>query len=71
MDFLEFACDFSITDCIEKVAENGVRVRVHVRAAFAAVPLQRLKFLNRVLLSHGVLDLRWKQLTFQAALFAI
>ena len=59
VDFPEFACDFFIADCIEEVAENGVRVRVHVEAAFAAVLLQRLKFLNRVLLCHGVFDLRF------------
>jgi len=59
MDFPEFACDFSMTDCIEEVAENSVGVPVHVGATLAAVPLQRLKFHNRVLLSHRVLDLRF------------
>lgn len=53
----ELACDLSIADCIEKVAENRVSVRVHVGAF--AVPLQRLTFINRVLLGHGVLDLRF------------
>jgi len=61
VDFPEFACDFSISDGIEKVAENGVRNNVHVGAF--AVSLQRLKSLNCVLLNHGVFDLRhgWNQ----------
>ena len=57
MNFAKLACDFPIADCIEEVAENGVRARVHVGAFI--VTLQRLKFLNRVLLNHGLFDLRF------------
>jgi hypothetical protein len=58
VDLPEFACDFSIADRIEEVAENGVRARVHVGAL--AVLLERLKFRNRVLLGHDVFDLRFE-----------
>jgi hypothetical protein len=53
----ELACDLSIADCIEEVAENRVSVGVHVGAF--AVPLQGLKFINSLLLGHGVFDLRF------------
>jgi hypothetical protein len=58
VDLPEFACDFSIADRIEEVAENGVRARVHVGAL--AVLLERLKFRNRVLLGHDVFDPRFE-----------
>ena len=57
MDPPEFACDFSITSGIEEIAENRVRARVHVEVF--AVPLQKLKFPDRVLLGHGLFDLRF------------
>jgi hypothetical protein len=56
VDLPELARDLSIANRIEEVAENRVCVSVHV-GAFAG-PLQGLKFINRVLLGHGVLDLR-------------
>ena len=59
MNFLEFARNFSIADCFEEVAENDVRVHVHIGAVFAAMLLQRVKFLNRVLLSLEVFDTRF------------
>lgn len=52
MDFPKFVGDFFIPDCIEELAENGVRASMHVGAAAAAVPLERLKPLNRLLLSY-------------------
>ena len=55
VDLAELTCDISIADCIKEVAENRVRLRMHVGAF--VVPLQRLKFIDRVLLGHGVLDL--------------
>ena len=57
MDSSEFACDFFITNRIEEIAENGVRARVHVDVF--AVPLQKLKLPDRVLLVHGLFDLRF------------
>ena len=70
MDLPELACDLSIAECIEEVAENLVSVCVHVGAF--AVPLQRLKSINRVLLGHGVLDLRLgRNQQFKPAFLAI
>jgi hypothetical protein len=57
VDLPELACDLAIAGCIEEIGENRVSVRVHVGAF--SVPLQGLKFLNRVLLGHGELDLRF------------
>ena len=48
MDLAELTCDLSIADCIKEVAENRVRLRMHVGAF--VVPLQRLKFIDRVFL---------------------
>jgi hypothetical protein len=59
MDLPELAYDLFIADCIKEVAENGLSVRVYV-GAFTA-PLQRSKFINRVLLGHGMLDFGFKR----------
>jgi len=64
----EFACNLSIPNRIEEIAENSVCVRVYV-GAFAAL-LERLKFVNRVLFSHNVFDLKFKP-PVQSAFFAI
>jgi hypothetical protein len=61
VDFAELTCNLSIADCNKEVAENRVRLRMNVGAI--VVPLQRLKSINRVLLCHRVLDLRfWRTL---------
>ena len=64
MDFAELTCNLPIADCIQEVAENPVRLGMHVGAI--VVPLQRLKSIDRVVLCHRILDLRF--LTPPAAL---
>jgi hypothetical protein len=54
VDLAELTCNLSIADCIKEVAENRVRLRMHVGAF--VVPLERLKSIDRVLLGHQVLD---------------
>jgi hypothetical protein len=70
VDLAELTCNLSIADCIKEVAENCVRLRMHVGAF--VVPLQRLKSIDRVLLGHRVLDLQfWRTLAVQPVLLAI
>jgi hypothetical protein len=59
VDLPELACDLFIAGCIKEVAENRLSFRVHVGGF--TVPLQRSKFINRVLLGHGMPDFRFKR----------
>jgi hypothetical protein len=59
VDLSELACDLSIADCIEEVAEDRLSVRMHVGAP--AVPLQRFKFIDRVLLGRGVVNFLFRR----------